>query len=38
MKAVHLEPKVRQSGALETAFDKALDRLARVLDLDTVAR
>jgi hypothetical protein len=38
VKAVHLEPKVRRSGALETALDKALDRLARVLDLDTVAR
>ena len=38
VKAFHLEPKVRQSGALETAFDKALDRLARVLDLATVAR
>ena len=38
VKAVHLEPKVRRSGALETALDRALDRLARVLDLDTVAR
>jgi uncharacterized protein YcaQ len=38
VKAVHLEPKVRRSGALETALDKALDRLTRVLDLDTVAR
>jgi uncharacterized protein YcaQ len=38
VKAFHPEPKVRQSGALETAFDKALDRLARVLDLATVAR
>jgi uncharacterized protein YcaQ len=38
VKAVHLEPKVRRSGALETALDKALDRLVRVLDLDTVAR
>jgi len=38
VKAVHLEPKVRRSGALETALDKALDRLARVLELDTVAR
>ena len=37
VKAFHLEPKVRPSGALETAFGKALDRLARVLDLDTVA-
>jgi uncharacterized protein YcaQ len=38
VKTFHPEPKVRQSGALETAFDKALDRLARVLDLATVAR
>jgi uncharacterized protein len=38
VKAVHLEPKVRRSGALETALDKALDRLARLLDLATVAR
>jgi hypothetical protein len=28
---------VRRSAALQTALDKALDRLARVLDLDTVA-
>ena len=38
VKAFHLEPKVRPSGAVETAFDKALDRLARVLDLATVER
>jgi hypothetical protein len=38
VRAFHLEPKVRRSGALETALEKALDRLARVLDLDTVAR
>ena len=37
VKAFHLEPKVRRSGALETAFDKALDRLARVLDLASVS-
>lgn len=35
VKAVHWEPRVRPAGA---ALDKALDRLARVLDLDTVAR
>ena len=34
VRAFHLEPKVRRSGALETAFDKALDRLARVLGLE----
>jgi hypothetical protein len=37
VKAFHLEPNVRRSAALQTALDKALDRLARVLDLDTVA-
>jgi hypothetical protein len=37
VKAFHLEPKVRRSAALQSALDKALDRLARVLDLDTVA-
>jgi uncharacterized protein YcaQ len=37
VKAFHLEPKVRRSGALQAAFDRALDRLARVLGLDTVA-
>lgn len=36
VKAFHLEPGVRRSGALEAALDRALDRLARVLDLDTV--
>ena len=30
VRAFHLEPKVRRSGALEAAFDKALARLARV--------
>jgi len=38
VRAFHLEPKVRRSGALETALDGALDRLARVLDLATVER
>jgi uncharacterized protein len=37
VKAFHLEPRVRRSGALQAALDRALDRLARVLDLDTVA-
>jgi uncharacterized protein len=37
VRAFHLEPKVRRSGALETALDKALDRLARVLELERVA-
>ena len=35
VRAFHLEPKVRRSGALEAAFDKALARLARVLGLTT---
>ncbi len=38
VRAFHLEPKVRRSGALETAADKALDRLARVLELERVER
>ncbi|MGE5274665.1 MAG: winged helix-turn-helix domain-containing protein [Verrucomicrobiota bacterium] len=37
VRAFHLEPKVRRSGALDTALEKALDRLARVLELDRVA-
>jgi uncharacterized protein YcaQ len=35
--AFHLEPGVRRSAALETSFDKALARLARVLGLASVA-
>jgi uncharacterized protein YcaQ len=38
VRAFHLEPKVRRSGALETAVDKALDRLVRVLGLERVER
>jgi uncharacterized protein YcaQ len=37
VRAFHLEPKVRRSGTLETALEKALDRLARVLELERVA-
>jgi uncharacterized protein YcaQ len=37
VKSFHLEPKVRRSGALQTALDRALDRLARVLGLERVA-
>jgi hypothetical protein len=37
VRACHLEPKVRRSRALETALEKALDRLARVLELERVA-
>ncbi len=36
VRAFHPEPKVRRSGALETALDKALARLARVLGLERV--
>ena len=38
LRAFHLEPKVRRSGALETALEKALARLARTLGLERVAR
>ncbi len=38
VKACHLEPKVRRSGALETAFERALDRLARSIGLERVER
>ena len=36
VRAFHLEPRVRRSVALETALEKALDRLARVLELERV--
>ncbi len=36
VRAFHLEPGVRRSGALEAALEKALDRLARVLGLERV--
>jgi uncharacterized protein YcaQ len=38
VRAFHLEPKVRRSGALDAAFERALDRLARVLGLERVER
>jgi uncharacterized protein YcaQ len=37
VRAFHLEPKVRRSSARETALEKALGRLARVLELERVA-
>jgi uncharacterized protein YcaQ len=37
VRAFHLEPKVRRSGALEAALERALDRLTRVLELERVA-
>ena len=38
VRAFHLEPKVRRSGALESALERALDRLSRVLGLERVER
>ena len=38
VRAFHLEPGVRPSGALDDAFDRALARLARTIGLDEVRR
>jgi uncharacterized protein YcaQ len=38
VKAFHREDRVRASGALDDAFDKALDRLRRAAGLETVRR
>ena len=38
VKSFHLEPGVRRSGALEDAFERALDRLRRVIGLERVRR
>jgi uncharacterized protein len=38
VKALHLEPRVRESGALDDAFDRALDRLRRTIGLELVRR
>ena len=38
VKAFHLEPGVRRSGTLEDAFERALDRLRRVIGLEHVRR
>jgi uncharacterized protein len=38
VKAVHLEPGVRPSNALDGALDMALDRLRRTIGLERVAR
>ena len=38
VKAVHVEPGVRPSNALDEALDRALDRLRRTIGLETVAR
>ena len=38
VRAFHVEEGVRPSAALDDAFDRALDRLRRVIGLETVAR
>jgi uncharacterized protein len=38
VKALHLEPGVRNSAALDDAFDRALDRLRRTVGLEHVRR
>ncbi len=38
VKALHLEPGVRRSAALEEGFDRALDRLRRVVGLENAQR
>jgi uncharacterized protein YcaQ len=38
VKALHLEPRVRRSAALDDAFDRALDRLCRTIGLERVVR
>ena len=38
VRAFHLEPGVRRSGALDDAFDRALARLARTIGLEQVVR
>ena len=38
VKALHLEAGARKSGALDDAFDRALDRLRRTIGLEHVRR
>ena len=38
VKALHLEPVIRRSGALDDAFERALYRLRRTIGLERVAR
>jgi uncharacterized protein YcaQ len=38
VRALHLEPRVRRSGALDEALDRALDRLRATAGLERVAR
>ena len=38
VKALHVEPGVRRSAALDEAFDRAADRVRRTIGLERVAR
>jgi hypothetical protein len=38
VRAFHVEHGVRRSAALDQAFDRALDRLRRVIGLEAVVR
>ena len=38
VKALHVEPGVRRSAALDEAFDRAADRLRRTIGLERVVR
>jgi uncharacterized protein YcaQ len=38
VRALHLEPRIRRSGALDDALDRALDRLRRTIGLEHVVR
>ncbi len=38
VKALHLEPGIRRSRALDEALDRALDRLRRTVRLERVVR
>ena len=38
VKALHIEPGIRRSAALDDAFDRALDRLRRTIGLEQVRR
>jgi uncharacterized protein YcaQ len=38
VRSLHLEPRIRRSGALDDALDRALDRLRRTIGLEHVVR
>ena len=38
VRALHLEPRVRLSRALDAAFERALDRLRRTIGVERVVR